>query len=391
MEALLQGSKVVSDELSRRILGAESARPASAESPQAELSETCSGQATPSFAGEPDSRPPSKPSHGFSFRKAAAAVSAASIKPSAGLHLVDEAVASTDAASAPADLPAAEAQTPVAAPAAPSGDTDLDVFVAKLTLQALEQQREVTGRSLESDVWPVGSGGADDPADPPRLDWQSELDLIKRTGETWERRRARMAAERAAAAAGRPSDAGPSEASVSHASTKASEPLVWSSGTQTSTPGSADTAQTPGSAQEHSAHDRMDSADSVSDPAAGPTEELDIIDMIAAGGGYKAGSSVSENAWLDGDDESDNDTVTDVRAQSSAVDDVLVDASHSDPGSDRRHDDAAQTLSDHEPEPSPPSSSEPSRRLPWGADGRAYSSQQVKFSHSCSRRGTLRD
>jgi len=380
VEALLQGSEAVSDELSQRILGANAARTgSSAQSPQAEPSETSGGRATPRGAGEPpDSQASSKRSHGFSFVKAAAAVSAAASKPSAGAGTSDSAAASSNAAKAAADMAITAQTVPVAAPAAPSGDTDLDVFVAKLTLEALEQQRQAAGRSLESDVWPVGAEPVNNPDDPPRLDWQAELDLIKRTGETWERRRARMAAERAAAEASRLSDAGSSEATVSHGSIGSSELHGRTSSTEASTAGSTNAVRMPGPAQETAMHDVAVSADGVSSQSAGPAEDLDIIDMIAAGGRYEASGSARENAWLDADDESDDDTVIDVTAQSSTAGDVLTDASHTDSGSDRQADDPAQTHSDQEPEPSSPSSGEDDRGLPWGGDGAARRSQQVR-------------
>ncbi len=388
MEALLQGSEAVSDELSRRILEADAARTgSSAHSQQAEPSETSGGRATPSGAVEPpDSQPSSKPSRGFSFRKAVAAVSEAAREPSADASISERVVASDSAATAAADVAVPLKSAPVmAAPAAASGDTDLDVFVAKLTLEALEQQRQAASRSLESDVWPVGAKPADNPEDPPRLDWQSELDLIKRTGETWERRRARMAAERAAAASGRSSDAGLAEATVSHGSIGASELPGRTSSTEASTAGSTDAVRMPGPAQEIAMHDVAGRADGVTSQPAGRAENLDIIDLIAAGGSYEASGCARENAWLDADDESDDDTVIDVTAQSSTAGDVLTDASHTDSGSDRRAVDRAQTHSDDEPEPRSPSCGEDDRGLPWGGDGAAHRSQQV--NQSCTERG----
>ena len=380
VEALLAGSEAVSDELSRRILEAESVRTgAAAQSPQAEPSETSGGRAPTSSAGEPDGQASSKPSRKFNLRKAAAAVFAAASEP--GASRSDQATASSDAATAAANLAVPTQTAPsVAAPAAPSGDTDLDVFVAKLTMQALEQQRQAAGRSLESDVWPVGAEPADDPDDPPRLDWQSELDLIKRTGETWERRRARMAAERAAAASGRSSDAGTLQATIPHGSIDASEGRVRTSSTEASATGSVGAVRMPESAQENTMHDLAGRQAGVSSQTAGPVEELDIIDMIAAGGGNEASSGGSHNAWLDGDDDSDDDTVIDVTAQSSTAGDVLTDASHTDSGSERRADDSAQTQSDHEPGSSSPSSGEDDGGLPWGGDGGARRSQQVNLS-----------
>ena len=188
----------MSDELSQRILQADAARSRSAQGQQAMPSAVNHGQATPSMSSSQQSP---KTGHSFSFSKAAAAVSAAESR-SAGIGRTDQTASPSKAASTAADMPVAEAQAPKAAPPMPTGDTDLDVFVAKLTLQALEQQRQAAGRSLEADVWPVGAEPPVPEEDPPRMDWQAELDLIRRTGETWERRRARLAAERAAARGG---------------------------------------------------------------------------------------------------------------------------------------------------------------------------------------------
>ena len=391
MEALLRGSEAVSDELSQRILQADAAaRSGSARRSQATPGETGSAGTMQSGTGEPpDRQPSSRPSHGFSFRKAAAAVSAASGNASAGASTADRAAASGDTAAAPASAAVpAQAALVTGAPGTLSGDTDLDVFVAKLTLQALEQQRQAAKRSLESDVWPVGAEPVD-AADPPRLDWQSELDLIKRTGETWERRRARMAAERAAAASGCPSDASPADNTVSRGSTDASKAPGRSPRTEASPIASADAVRMSDPAQESAARYRTGSADAVSSHPAGPAEDLDIIDMIAAGGRYEAGSSASENAWLDGGDDSDDDTVIDVTARSSAADDVPADSSPAGFGNDLHANDAARTHSADEAVPSSSTGGNDDTGLPWGSDGRAQRSQQVLQSCTWSSRGSI--
>lgn len=80
-----------------------------------------------------------------------------------------------------------------------TADTDLDVFTARLTFQALALQREAAELSLEGGADPVSLTGKPSGYQP--LDWQSEMAMIEATGETSStRRRAQEEAESTAAA-----------------------------------------------------------------------------------------------------------------------------------------------------------------------------------------------
>ena len=311
IEGLLEGGEAVPEELAQRILRADMTRLASGQHESAEPRTSAAG-----------SEQTSEPSSGVQRNSSSAAAQSAAAGTASGNgsgapRTSSAAVTVSVAASAPAQQRGSGAERPAA-----GGDTDLDVFVAKLTLEALAQQREAAARSLEAGVWPLGGndggGAAADPDEPALLDWQSELKLIQRTGETSERRRARLAAERAAAAYAASAthevaaDARRSGNVVDHSVHSLPRPPEDLSFLRTSK--TTSTAEVVASVA-------ADSSDGLRTQAG--AQELDVIDLIAAGGGYEGSSAAANDAWLD--DEADNGAgLEDVTPQSSAAEEAEV-------------------------------------------------------------------
>ena len=370
IEGLLTGSEAVPDELAQRILQADAARVAASGQRRAAQpsSTTANTQHVPdpntaplSLAQTPDSTAQSASSSATAY---AAAVEGPPVSGSAALEVpsVAATVSATEVAPAQQHGSASERRPVV------SGDTDRDVFVAKLTLEALAKQREAAAQSLEARVWPItdddgGSGAAswDDTDLAAPMDWQSELELIKRTGETWERRRARVGAERAAAAYA-----------------AASSSLRTATHLLGSTAGSDSSAESV--SQLSIDHSDTGTAEVTVSQAGTRVEELDVIDLIAAGSGYQVGGTAGGDAWLD--DESDDDVgLVDVTVEPSVTDWSLTELDQREGLDSAVQAESEQTRADGEPWADFSNAEQQSMTMPWQRPGHErYVGQSVKAS-----------